>query len=166
MNELDGEDITLQTITVSSDITLGEIARLNDVPKHLYEMFLEINCSHPDKADPAAITGENHILKPGAQVVIPVIRDISKVLSRQQTLSRPRYDVHKVAPEDTVASIMEWFGLTAEEFQKLNPTIPLNSRLKADTYVRTRDTSQVISGIRAQITLPEEVITFVKSLEL
>lgn len=52
MNYLDGEDIVLQKITVDSDITLAEIARLNDVPRHLYELFIELNCGNPDKSNP------------------------------------------------------------------------------------------------------------------
>jgi hypothetical protein len=167
MDYLDGKDIVLKMMTVDSDITLAKVAILNDIPSNLYELFLELNCSYSDSSDPRAITSDNQNLKPGAKVVIPVNRDMSEFLSQQLTLSRPRYDMHRVTEEDTIQSIMEWFGISAKEFQALNPTIPLNSnKLKVDTFIRTRDTSQILAGVQAQITLPEEVIAFVKSLEL
>ncbi len=166
MDYLDGEDITLKTMTVDSDITLAEIARLNDIPRHLYELYIELNCGNPDTSDPRAIISDSQMLRPGARVVIPTVRDMSRELSIQLALSRPRYDVHKVTPEDTINSIIKWFGLTAEEFQRLNPTIPLNSKLRVDTYIRTKDISQIIADVQAQITLPTEVIQFVKGREL
>ncbi len=163
---LTGEDVECLLYKTSTPTTLEKIALYMDIPEHLHELFYELNLASDDDKSPAAIHSKTQVLQPEAKFIVPMIRDFSREIISKMDQKHHTYDVHIVGANDTIESIMKYYGITAEVFQKLNPTIPINSALTAGMQIRTRDTTKLMNEVCAQIVLPDNVLAFVAEREM
>lgn len=127
-----GENIESVLYQLNSASTLTNIALYADIPEHLHDLFFEMNLASPNDKTPGAIHSKDQVLPIGTKFLKPIIRDFSQEISTSTTQGSPRYDTHITGKEDTMESIIALFkhlGLTEDDFQRLNPDIPLNSTL-------------------------------------
>ncbi len=162
-----GEDIeTVLYELAVKPAPLEQIALFTEIPPHLHELFYEMNLASPDDKSPGAIHSKDQVLQVGAKFAVPTVRNYSREILAQFEQKHPTYDIHRVLQNDTVASIMKYYGISAEVFQKLNPNIPLNSTLMPGTEIKTRDTTNKIGQVCSQVILPPSVIAFVAEREM
>ncbi len=167
LHYLSGEDIESVLYELEkAPASLEEIALYMNIPHHLHELFYEMNLSSEEDKSPAAIHSKSQKLKIGAKFIIPTIRDFSRdILTNMHKLHRA-YDIHRAGQNESLASLAVYYGIPLETMQKLNPNIDSEGILQPNTLVKTRDTSNVIQKVCAQVVLPQNAIAFVAEREM
>lgn len=161
-----GHDIEEFPLELTADSTLEQIALSQQIPIELRDMFYEMNLASPNDNRIDAVRDIHTTILKGWTCLIPVKRQIKIQIGPQK---RPIYDEHVIWENDTVDSILKYYGISPQTFQELNPAIPLNSQLKVESKVRLRNTAQVLAHQSPLILKPaelsDEIVHFVFKME-
>ncbi len=162
-----GEDVETMLYELPKASTLRQIALFMNIPEYLHELFFEMNLASENDTSPGAIHGVEQLLPPATIFAVPTPRDYSRQFIADFSQNHTTYDIHITTTEnETPESIMHFYGITPEVFQKLNPEIPLNKKLATGSKVKTRDTSHLLSRVTTVVNLPKNVIEFVALQEM